>query len=62
MVASGLVASLARSGGNTTGVSILSTELGGKRQELLIEPVPVARRMRRFLIRPRIRTRNFKKW
>ena len=30
---------------NTTGVSILATELDGKRQELLIELVPEARRM-----------------
>jgi putative ABC transport system substrate-binding protein len=45
MVGSGLAASLARPGGNTTGVSILSTELDGKRQELLIELVPGARRM-----------------
>jgi putative ABC transport system substrate-binding protein len=45
MVASGLVASLARPGGNTTGVSILTTELDGKRQEILLELVPAARRM-----------------
>jgi putative ABC transport system substrate-binding protein len=45
MVGSGLVASLAQPGGNTTGFSILSTELDGKRQELLIELVPTARRM-----------------
>jgi len=45
MVASGLVPSLARPGGNTTGVSILTTELDGKRQELLIELAPVARKM-----------------
>ena len=40
MVGSGLVNSLARPGGNTTGVSILATELDGKRQEILIEAVP----------------------
>jgi putative tryptophan/tyrosine transport system substrate-binding protein len=45
MVGSGLVNSLARSGGNTTGVSILATELDGKRQELLLEAVPGLRRM-----------------
>jgi putative ABC transport system substrate-binding protein len=45
MVGSGLVNSLARSGGNTTGVSILATELDGKRQELLVEAVPGLRRM-----------------
>ena len=37
--------SLVRPGGNTTGVSILATELDGKRQELLIEAVPGLRRM-----------------
>jgi putative tryptophan/tyrosine transport system substrate-binding protein len=36
MVGSGSVNSLARPGGNTTGVSILATELGGKRQEILM--------------------------
>jgi putative ABC transport system substrate-binding protein len=45
MVASGLVTSLARPGGNTTGISLLSPELDGKRQEILIEAVPGARRM-----------------
>jgi putative ABC transport system substrate-binding protein len=45
MVGSGLVNSLARPGGNTTGVSILSAELDGKRQEILIEAVPGLRRM-----------------
>jgi ABC-type uncharacterized transport system substrate-binding protein len=45
MLASGLVASLARPDGNTTGFSILTTELDGKRQELLLELVPGARRM-----------------
>jgi putative ABC transport system substrate-binding protein len=45
MVKSGFVASLAKPGGNTTGVSILSTELDGKRQEFLLEAVPGIRRM-----------------
>lgn len=45
MLASGLVTSMARPGGNTTGVSILTTELDGKRQELLLELVPGAHRM-----------------
>jgi ABC-type uncharacterized transport system substrate-binding protein len=40
MVRSGFVSSLARPGGNTTGVSILSTELDGKRQDILLEAVP----------------------
>src|SRR5262249_15472644 len=40
MLAAGLVRSLARPGGNTTGISILATELDGKRQELLIELLP----------------------
>jgi hypothetical protein len=43
MVGSGLVRSLARPGGNTTGISIFATELDGKRQEILIEMVPGAR-------------------
>jgi putative ABC transport system substrate-binding protein len=45
MVGAGLVNSMARPGGNTTGVSILATELDGKRQEILIEAVPGLRRM-----------------
>jgi putative tryptophan/tyrosine transport system substrate-binding protein len=45
MVGQGLVNSLARPGGNTTGVGILATERDGKRQEILIEAVPGLRRM-----------------
>jgi putative ABC transport system substrate-binding protein len=36
---------MARPGGNTTGMSILATELNGKRQEILIDAVPGLRRM-----------------
>ncbi len=42
LVASGLVRSLANPEGNTTGFSILATELDGKRQEILMEVVPTA--------------------
>ena len=45
MVGEGLVASLARPGANITGISLLSPELDGKRQEILIEAVPGARRL-----------------
>jgi ABC-type uncharacterized transport system substrate-binding protein len=45
MVAAGVVASLAHPGGNTTGISFLATELDGKRQEILMELMPGARRM-----------------
>jgi len=45
MVRLGLVASMARPDGNTTGVSILALELDGKRQEILIEAVLGLRRM-----------------
>jgi len=45
MVGSGLVANLARPGGNTTGVSILAPELNVKRLEILHEFVPQARRI-----------------
>jgi len=45
MVGSGLVQSLAKPGGNTTGISIFAPELDGKRMEILIELVPNGRRM-----------------
>jgi len=45
MVGSGLVNSLGRPGGNTTGTSFLAGDLDGKRQEILIEAVPGLRRM-----------------
>jgi putative ABC transport system substrate-binding protein len=45
MVGDGLVPSLARPGGNTTGVSLLAPELDGKRQGLLMEASPGARRI-----------------
>jgi putative ABC transport system substrate-binding protein len=41
-VAAGLVVSLARPGGNVTGVTNLNTELGPKRLELLREVIPTA--------------------
>ena len=39
-VEAGLIESLARPGGNVTGITNLTTELGGKRLELLKEAVP----------------------
>jgi putative ABC transport system substrate-binding protein len=39
-VKAGMIESLARPGGNVTGLSILTTELGGKRLEMLKEAVP----------------------
>jgi putative ABC transport system substrate-binding protein len=45
IIGRGLVRSMARPEGNTTGVSILATELDGKRQEILTETVPGLRRI-----------------
>ena len=45
LLGSGLVNSMARPSGNTTGVSILASDMDGKRQEILIEAVPGIRRM-----------------
>jgi putative ABC transport system substrate-binding protein len=45
MVGQGFVRSLAKPGGSTTGVTILASELDGKRQEILMEAVPGVRRI-----------------
>ena len=45
LLGSGLVTSLARPDGNTTGVSMLADESDGKRQDILIEAVPGLRLM-----------------
>jgi putative ABC transport system substrate-binding protein len=45
MLGQGFVQSLAKPGGNITGVTILASELDGKRQEILIEAVPGVRRI-----------------
>jgi ABC-type uncharacterized transport system substrate-binding protein len=44
-VGTGLVASLARPGGNVTGLSLQATDIAGKRLELLREVVPRLRRL-----------------
>jgi putative tryptophan/tyrosine transport system substrate-binding protein len=41
----GYVQSMARPKGNTTGISFLTTDLNGKRQDILIEAVPGLRRL-----------------
>jgi putative ABC transport system substrate-binding protein len=50
-VSTGFVASLARPGGNVTGVAMMSTELSGKRLEILIQALPTERRVA-FLVNP----------
>jgi putative tryptophan/tyrosine transport system substrate-binding protein len=45
MVGAGLVRSLANTDGNTTGFSILASQLDGKRQEILLEVLPGVRRI-----------------
>jgi len=45
MLGEGVVQSLARPGGNTTGISILSPELDSKRQDILIDAVPGVHRL-----------------
>ena len=45
MIGEGAIKSMARPDGNTTGVSILATELDGKRQEILIEVVSGVRQI-----------------
>jgi putative ABC transport system substrate-binding protein len=45
LLAEGLTSSLARPDRNITGISLLSPELAGKRQDLMIEAVPGGRRM-----------------
>jgi ABC-type uncharacterized transport system substrate-binding protein len=44
-VGNGLITSLARPGGNATGLSIQATDLAGKRLELLREVIPALRRL-----------------
>ena len=53
-VEQGLVASLARPGGNLTGISLLTTELFGKRVELISELVPEARALA-LIVNPNFR-------
>jgi len=45
LVGTGLVASLSRPGGNITGSTVISPDIGGKRVELLKEAVPKASRV-----------------
>jgi putative ABC transport system substrate-binding protein len=45
LVTAGFAASLARPGGNMTGISLMTADLDGKRLEILMEAVPGARRI-----------------
>jgi putative ABC transport system substrate-binding protein len=45
LVGEGLIASIAHPGGNTTGISVHSPDLDGKRFEILLELLPSARRI-----------------
>jgi putative tryptophan/tyrosine transport system substrate-binding protein len=54
-VAFGLVASLARPGGNVTGLTLLTRDLSGKRLELLNEVVPGISRVAILWIKPSAR-------
>ena len=45
MVAAGFAASLSQPGGNITGINLMSSDLDGKRQDILLEAVPGARRI-----------------
>ena len=51
-VEAGLIKSLARPGGNVTGITNLGGELGGKRLELLKEAVPKLTRVAISTMRP----------
>jgi putative ABC transport system substrate-binding protein len=59
-VAQGFVASLARPGGNITGLSILSPELSGKRLELLKEVVPGLSRVGVLRVPPKAHIQSWK--
>ena len=56
-VQEGLVASFNRPGGNVTGLSIMSVELGAKRLGLLHELIPKVQRIAAIIIQP-ARLRN----
>ena len=58
-VGSGLVASLARPGGNVTGMSLMAPDLGGKRLELLKEALPGCLILLSSGMRPTLTQRSF---